>query len=226
MTENSSPATLSDAEWRARLSPERYAILRQKATEPAFTGAYVQNHETGAYHCAGCGAQLFRSDTKFDSGSGWPSFTEPADLEAVDFHVDRSHGMSRPRWSAALRGPPGPRLRRRPRSRRQALLHQLRRARDDPREVMDVPARRPGSRGGAAPEKAAPGPRGPLVRPIRPEECEEAGRATRAGFVALFGEEEGEYLEMIADVAGRCDRTTVLVAVADGGRSSARSPWS
>jgi ribosomal protein S18 acetylase RimI-like enzyme len=83
---------------------------------------------------------------------------------------------------------------------------------------MDVPARRPGSRGGAAPEKAAPGPRGPLVRPIRPEECEEAGRATRAGFVALFGEEEGEYLEMIADVAGRCDRTTVLVAVADGGR--------
>jgi len=95
MTENSSPATLSDAEWRARLSPERYAILRQKATEPAFTGAYVQNHETGAYHCAGCGAQLFRSDTKFDSGSGWPSFTEPADLEAVDFHVDRSHGMIR-----------------------------------------------------------------------------------------------------------------------------------
>jgi len=83
---------------------------------------------------------------------------------------------------------------------------------------MDVPARRPGSRGGAAPEKAAPGPRGPLVRPVRPEECEEAGRATRAGFVALFGEEEGEYLEMIADVAGRCDRTTVLVAVADGGR--------
>ncbi|MGO8686919.1 MAG: peptide-methionine (R)-S-oxide reductase MsrB [Candidatus Dormibacteria bacterium] len=95
MPENSRPTTLSDPEWRSRLSPEQYDILRQKGTEPAFTGAYWQNHETGAYHCAGCGAQLFRSDTKFDSGSGWPSFTEPADLEAVELRPDPSHGMSR-----------------------------------------------------------------------------------------------------------------------------------
>ncbi len=94
MPENSRPTTLSDPEWRSRLSPEQYDILRQKGTEPAFTGAYWQNHETGAYHCAGCGAQLFRSDTKFDSGSGWPSFTEPADLEAVELRPDPSHGMS------------------------------------------------------------------------------------------------------------------------------------
>jgi peptide-methionine (R)-S-oxide reductase len=95
MAESNPSMELTEAEWRARLSPEQYSILRQKGTEPAFTGTYWQNHDTGAYHCAGCGAQLFRSDTKFDSGSGWPSFTEPADLEAVDFHVDKSHGMTR-----------------------------------------------------------------------------------------------------------------------------------
>jgi peptide-methionine (R)-S-oxide reductase len=95
MTDETRPATLSDAEWRTRLSPERYAILRRKGTEPAFTGAYWQNHESGTYHCAGCGAQLFRSDTKFDSGSGWPSFTEPADREAVELRPDLSHGMVR-----------------------------------------------------------------------------------------------------------------------------------
>jgi peptide-methionine (R)-S-oxide reductase len=95
MTESTHPASLSDPEWRARLSPEQYAILRQKGTEAAFTGRYWQNHETGAYHCAGCGAQLFRSETKFDSGSGWPSFTEPANLEAVELHPDPSNGMNR-----------------------------------------------------------------------------------------------------------------------------------
>jgi peptide-methionine (R)-S-oxide reductase len=95
MSEGTPPLTLSDPEWRARLSPEQYDILRSKGTEPAFTGAYWQNHDTGAYHCAGCGAQLFRSETKFDSGSGWPSFTEPADLEAVELRPDLSHGMSR-----------------------------------------------------------------------------------------------------------------------------------
>ena len=83
---------------------------------------------------------------------------------------------------------------------------------------MDAPARRPGPRGGAAPEAADPRPRGLLVRPVRPEECEEAGRATRAGFVALVGENDREYLDLIADVAGRCDRTTVLVAIAEEGR--------
>ena len=95
MTESSSPVSLSDSEWRERLSPERYAILRQRGTEPAFSGRYWQSHETGAYHCAGCGAQLFRSDTKFDSGTGWPSFYEPANLEAVELRPDTSHGMVR-----------------------------------------------------------------------------------------------------------------------------------
>jgi peptide-methionine (R)-S-oxide reductase len=95
MTESTHPTNLTETEWRARLSPGQYSVLRQKGTEPAFTGRYWQNHDTGAYHCAGCGAQLFRSDTKFDSGCGWPSFTEPADREAVDFHVDKSHGMTR-----------------------------------------------------------------------------------------------------------------------------------
>jgi len=95
MTEKSPTLTMTDAEWRARLTPDQYAILRQKGTEPAFTGRYWQNHDTGAYHCAGCGAQLFRSDTKFDSGSGWPSFYEPADLEAVELRTDLSHGMLR-----------------------------------------------------------------------------------------------------------------------------------
>ena len=95
MTEKTPTPTMTDAEWRARLTPEQYTILRQKGTESAFTGRYWQNHDTGAYHCAGCGAQLFRSDTKFDSGSGWPSFYEPADLEAVELRTDLSHGMLR-----------------------------------------------------------------------------------------------------------------------------------
>ena len=95
MTESSSPVSLSESQWRDRLSPEQYAILRQRGTEPAFTGRYWQSHETGAYHCAGCGAQLFRSDTKFDSGTGWPSFFEPANLEAVELRPDTGHGMVR-----------------------------------------------------------------------------------------------------------------------------------
>jgi ribosomal protein S18 acetylase RimI-like enzyme len=83
---------------------------------------------------------------------------------------------------------------------------------------MDALARRPGSGGDATPETADRRPRGLVVRPVRPEECAEAGRATRAGFAALSGEDDGEYLDLIADVAGRCDRTTVLVAVAGEAR--------
>ncbi|WP_298190870.1 peptide-methionine (R)-S-oxide reductase MsrB [Novosphingobium sp.] len=86
---------LTDAEWRARLSPEQYQVLRQGGTERAFTGKYEKNKLTGQYHCAGCGAPLFESDTKYDSGSGWPSFTAPVDPEAVDEHRDVSHGMIR-----------------------------------------------------------------------------------------------------------------------------------
>ncbi|SMC72549.1 peptide-methionine (R)-S-oxide reductase MsrB [Novosphingobium sp. B1] len=86
---------LTDAEWRERLSPEQYQILRQGGTERAFTGAYEKNKASGEYHCAGCGAPLFSSDTKYDSGSGWPSFYAPVEGEAVEEIVDRSHGMVR-----------------------------------------------------------------------------------------------------------------------------------
>ena len=86
---------LTDAEWRERLSPEQYAVLRQHATERAFTGAYTDTEEPGVYRCAGCSAELFRSDAKFHSGSGWPSFVEPAELDAVEVRLDTSHGMVR-----------------------------------------------------------------------------------------------------------------------------------
>jgi peptide-methionine (R)-S-oxide reductase len=85
----------SDAEWQKELTPEQYRILRQKGTEPAFTGALYRNHDSGAYHCAACGALLFKSDTKFESGSGWPSFWNPAENDAVETHEDNSHGMRR-----------------------------------------------------------------------------------------------------------------------------------
>ena len=85
----------TDAEWREQLTPEQYAVLRKQGTERAFTGKYWDNHEDGVYRCAGCGAELFRSDAKFHSGSGWPSFVEPAELAAVETRVDTSHGMTR-----------------------------------------------------------------------------------------------------------------------------------
>src|SRR5438128_166116 len=85
----------TDEEWRQELSPEQYEILRRKGTERPFTGKYVNVKDKGVYRCAACGAELFSSDTKFDSGTGWPSFTEPANLENVELHQDRSHGMVR-----------------------------------------------------------------------------------------------------------------------------------
>jgi peptide-methionine (R)-S-oxide reductase len=86
---------LTDSEWRERLTPEQYAILRQKGTERAFTGEYEKNKTPGEYVCAGCGQPLFESDDKFESGSGWPSFTRPAEDGAVEEHRDISHGMVR-----------------------------------------------------------------------------------------------------------------------------------
>ena len=86
---------LSENEWRQRLSPEQYHVLREAGTERAFTGRYVDNKQEGEYLCAGCGQPLFGSDTKYDSGSGWPSFTEAADDGAVIEHADTSHGMRR-----------------------------------------------------------------------------------------------------------------------------------
>ena len=85
----------SEEEWKKDLTPEQYAILREKGTEPPFTGEYVDNHEDGIYKCAACGMQLFDAGTKFESGSGWPSFTEPANLENVELHDDSSMGMTR-----------------------------------------------------------------------------------------------------------------------------------
>jgi len=85
----------SEDQWRARLTPEQYQVLRGKGTERAFTGEYVNEKRAGMYHCAGCGVELFSSDTKFESHSGWPSFTEPANLANVELHDDSSHGMRR-----------------------------------------------------------------------------------------------------------------------------------
>jgi len=85
----------SETEWKQELTPEQYRILRKKGTERAFTGQYYDHHERGTYECAGCGADLFRSEDKFDSGSGWPSFTRPAQEEAVEREQDHTLGMAR-----------------------------------------------------------------------------------------------------------------------------------
>jgi peptide-methionine (R)-S-oxide reductase len=85
----------SEQEWREELSPEQYEVLRRQATEAPFTGRYVHAKDDGTYRCAGCGAELFSSDTKFDSGTGWPSFTDPANADAVELREDSSHLMVR-----------------------------------------------------------------------------------------------------------------------------------
>jgi peptide-methionine (R)-S-oxide reductase len=85
----------TEQQWREELSPAEYDVLRRKGTERPFTGEYVNCHDDGIYRCRACGAELFRSTSKFNSGTGWPSFTEPAIAESVDLHVDRGHGMVR-----------------------------------------------------------------------------------------------------------------------------------
>lgn len=84
-----------EKKWKEKLTPEQYRVLREKGTEAPFTGKYVDNKEKGVYVCAACGTQLFSSDTKFDSGTGWPSFTDPVNLEHVELKQDVSHSMVR-----------------------------------------------------------------------------------------------------------------------------------
>jgi len=85
----------TEAEWRELLTPEQFHVMREKGTERAFTGALLNNHKTGVYHCGSCNAPLFTSDKKFDSGSGWPSFWLPVSADAIEAHEDNSHGMRR-----------------------------------------------------------------------------------------------------------------------------------
>jgi peptide-methionine (R)-S-oxide reductase len=90
-----SKVEMSEQEWRERLSPEQYAVLREAGTERPFTGEYVHTKEDGTYRCAACGTELFGSDTKFESGTGWPSFYEPKNRANVELRPDKSHGMAR-----------------------------------------------------------------------------------------------------------------------------------
>jgi len=94
-TETQREVQLTEDQWRERLTPEQYEILRRHGTERPFTGEYVHAKEDGTYRCAGCGAELFAADTKFESGTGWPSFYEPAVAQNVELREDRSLGMRR-----------------------------------------------------------------------------------------------------------------------------------
>ena len=94
-SKTTTPITKSDDEWRAELTPEQYKVLRRKGTEMPFTGELWDEHRAGVYRCAGCDAELFDSDTKFESGTGWPSFYAPADPDAVATESDRSFFMTR-----------------------------------------------------------------------------------------------------------------------------------
>jgi peptide-methionine (R)-S-oxide reductase len=109
MTENtpinsSARVGKSEREWREQLTPAQYEVLRRKGTEPPFTGQYVYEKRDGTYRCAACRTALFSSETKFDSGTGWPSFTEPADRANIELHYDVSHGMHRVEVTCAACG--------------------------------------------------------------------------------------------------------------------------
>ena len=97
--------TRTEQEWRERLSPDQYRVLREAGTEPPFTGKYTYAKEEGVYRCAACGNELFRSDAKFDSGTGWPSFTEPANAAGVELHPTTASAWSAPRSPAPAAAP-------------------------------------------------------------------------------------------------------------------------
>ena len=103
-TTTTPPSAKTDAQWRAELTPEQYRVLRQKGTERAFSGALWDEHRPGVYRCAGCGTELFTSDAKFESGTGWPSFFAPADAAAVATETDRSFFMTRTEANCATCG--------------------------------------------------------------------------------------------------------------------------
>ena len=100
MNDNNMPK--NEDEWKTCLTPEQYRVLREKGTETAFTGKYYKNKETGMYVCAACGQDLFSSETKFDSGTGWPSFAEPVNLKNVELKEDTGHGPPSPRGFGGL----------------------------------------------------------------------------------------------------------------------------
>ena len=118
MPDTQTPAkiTKTPEEWRKLLTPEQFHVMFEKGTERAFSGALVNNHDDGIYHCAACNAPLFTSDTKFESGSGWPSFYAPVSVDAIEAHEDRTYGMKRVEITCATCGahlghvfPDGPR---------------------------------------------------------------------------------------------------------------------
>ena len=157
---------LTDEEWRAKLSPERYAVLRQKGTEPAWSGELLHVEGSGMFTCAGCGAALFPSDTKFESGSGWPSFYRALDDGVIDEHVDRTFGMTPDRdHLCPVRRPPRPRVPRRAGPDRPALLRELAVHRVRARRRTDPPADPDplaGSDPGSAPGRWRLGARSPI----------------------------------------------------------------